>query len=59
MIIDKDLLMNYGKFLFRSGEESFNHMGHIELNKNIEQYIEETFKNFIENAKKEKEAQNE
>ena len=59
MIIDKELLINFGKFLFRSGEECYKHLGYTELDKNIEDYVIDTFKEFIKSTKERKEAQNE
>ena len=57
MKITKEILFNYGKFLFRSGEEAFRCKGDISLNKEIEEYITETFKNFLEKERKIQEAQ--
>ena len=57
MKVTKEILFNYGKFLFRSGEEAFRSKCNISLNQEIEEYIKETFKNFLEKEKKIQEAE--
>lgn len=39
-------LLDFGAFLFRSGEESFRAKKDVELDKNIREYIIETFNNY-------------
>ena len=58
MKITKDILFNYGKFLFRSGEETFRCKGDISLDSEISAYVKETFKNFLEKERKNQEAEN-
>lgn len=50
----KDDLMNFAAFIFRSGEESYQRKNNIELNSNIREYIETTFKDFARQLKSEK-----
>ena len=57
MKITKDTLFNYGKFLFRSGEEAFRCKGDISLDSEISAYVKETFKNFLEKERKIQEAE--
>lgn len=52
MKITKDVLLNFAKFIFRSGEEAYRCKGNISLNQEIEDYIKETFKNFLEKERK-------
>lgn len=57
MKITKKTLLNFGKFLFRSGEESFRYKKDISLDSDISAYIQETFKNFLEKERKIQEAE--
>lgn len=57
MKITKEMLLNYGKFLFRSGEEAFKCKGDISLDVEISAYVTETFKNFLEKERKIQEAE--
>ena len=57
MKITKDILLNFAKFLFRSGEEAFRCKGDISLDSEISAYVKETFKNFLEKERKIQEAE--
>ncbi len=57
MKITKEILLNFAKFVFRSGEESFRYKKDISLDSDISAYIQETFKNFLEKEKKIQEAE--
>lgn len=57
MKITKEILLSFGKFLFRSGEEAFRCKGNISLDSEITAYVKETFKNFIEKEKMVQEAE--
>ena len=56
MKINKEMLISYGKFLFRSGEEAFRYKKHITLDVEISAYIKETFKDFLEAERRIQEA---
>ena len=47
----KDDLIKFGAFLFRSGEESYKEKVGIELQANIVEYIETTFKDYSRKLK--------
>lgn len=57
MKITKDVLLNFAKFIFRSGEEAFRCKGDISLDSEISAYVKETFKNFLEKERKIQEAE--
>lgn len=57
MKITKEILLSFGKFLFRSGEEAFRCKGDISLDSEISAYVKETFKNFLEKERKIQEAE--
>ena len=48
------ILMNFAAFIFRSGEDNFKRKKDIELDCNIREYIETTFKDFARQLKSEK-----
>lgn len=50
----KSDLMNFAAFIFRSGEENYKRKNNIELDSNIREYIETTFKDFARQLKSEK-----
>ena len=50
----KSDLMNFAAFIFRRGEESYKKKNKIELDSNIREYIETTFKDFARKLKSEK-----
>lgn len=57
MKITKEILLSFGKFLFRSGEEAFRCKGNISLDSEITAYVKETFKNFLAKEKMVQEAE--
>ena len=57
MKITKEILLSFGKFLFRSGEEAYRCKGNIALDAEITAYVKETFKNFIDKEKRVQEAE--
>ena len=57
MKITKEILLSFGKFLFRSGEEAYRCKGNISLDAEITAYVKETFKNFIDKEKRVQEAE--
>lgn len=57
MKITKEILLSFGKFLFRSGEEAYRCKGNISLDAEISAYVKETFKNFLEKEKRVQEAE--
>lgn len=59
MKINKKILLSFAKFIFRSGEEAFRCKGDISLDKEISEYIKETFKNFMDKERKIQEAEKE
>ena len=58
MKITKDILFNYGKFLFRSGEVAYRTKKSISLDCEISDYIRDSFKDFLEKEKKIQEIEN-
>ena len=58
MKITKDILFNYGKFLFRSGEVAYRTKKSISLDCEISAYIRDSFKDFIEKENNNQEAKN-
>jgi len=59
MKINRAILLNFAKFIFRSGEEAFRCKGDISLDKEITAYIQETFKNFLDKERRIQDAQQE
>lgn len=57
MKITKEILLSFGKFLFRSGEEAYRCKGNISLDAEITAYVKETFKNFLDKEKRVQEAE--
>ena len=58
MKITKDILFNYGKFLFRSGEFAYRTKKSISLDREISAYIRDSFKDFIEKENNNQETKN-
>ena len=58
MKITKDILFNYGKFLFRSGEVAYKTKKSISLDYEISDYIRDSFKDFLEKERKIQEIKN-
>ena len=58
MKITKDILFNYGKFLFRSGEVAYKTKKSISLDCEISDYIRDSFKDFLEKERKIQEIEN-
>ena len=58
MKITKDILFNYGKFLFRSGEVAYRTKKSISLDYEISDYIRDSFKDFLEKERKIQEIKN-
>lgn len=58
MKITKDILFNYGKFLFRSGEVAYRTKKNISLDCEISAYIRDSFKDFLEKEKNNQETEN-
>lgn len=57
MKITKNMLLNYGKFLFRSGEVAYRTNNTISLDCEISAYIQDSFKDFLEKERKIQEAE--
>ena len=47
--LTKRLLFNYARFLFRSGEISYQKLGSWEFSENIDKYIFDTWQDFYNN----------
>lgn len=58
MKITKDILFNYGKFLFRSGEVAYRTKKSISLDCEISAYIRDSFKDFLEKERKKQKSEN-
>lgn len=58
MKITRNILFNYGKFLFRSGEVAYRTKRSISLDCEISDYIRDSFKDFLEKERKTQEAEN-
>ena len=58
MKITKDILFNYGKFLFRSGEVAYRTKKSISLDCEISAYIRDSFKDFLEKERQNQETEN-
>lgn len=54
MKVGKKILFDFARFLFRSGEISYQKKQEWEFSKNIDEYIEDTWKQFIKNRLNEK-----
>lgn len=58
MKITRNILFNYGKFLFRSGEVAYRTKRSISLDCEISDYIRDSFKDFLVKERKNQEAEN-
>ena len=58
MKITRNILFNYRKFLFRSGEVAYRTKRSISLDCEISDYIRDSFKDFLEKERKTQEAEN-